>query len=289
MQLGRQWSTGPHLRATTRRGREPRRGASYGARSLAAAALLASALACAAARPPPPPPPAPLPPAAAAAPEPPRIDAAAELEQAREARRAGRLAEARQHLAAAVGADPEAGEARLDLVELLIDDGAELDRAGGLLREAQFLRPDAARFARLCGQLAELRGDPAAAAEAYRSALEAAPDLELRLRRGVILARLTRASEAEGELTRVVVERPEERAARAALAELYERDGQRDLAEHQLAVLAALAPSEPAPVHGLAGFYRRIGEAHHAAAAELRARALEGDGRKLRPLLPARR
>ncbi|WP_176063869.1 tetratricopeptide repeat protein [Anaeromyxobacter diazotrophicus] len=217
------------------------------------------------------------------------MDAARELALGREARRAGRLAEAREHLAAAADADPSAAEPRLDLAELLLDDGKELDAAGDLLRQSQLLHHDPARLARLCGALGELRGDDAYAVEAYQSALEVEPDLDLRLRRGLLLARLGRGPEAELELARVVADRPAERAARGALATLLERAGRRDAAEHQLAVMAALSPSEPAPVHDLLAFYRRRGESGHAAAVERWARALEGGQRKLRPLLPARR
>jgi len=212
-----------------------------------------------------------------------------ELALGREARSGGDLAAARSHLLAAVQADPSTAEARLELAELLMNDGSDLDLAGELLRQAQYLHSDPARFARLCGALGELRGDDAAAAEAYRTALDLEPDPELRLRRGLLLVRLGQVGEAEAVLSRVIAERPAQRAARTALCELYERAGQPDAAEHQLAVVVALAPSDAAPVRELVAFYRRHGEAGKASAVEQRARSLEGEGRKLRPLLPARR
>lgn len=252
------------------------------------AALAVTALACASARPPPPPPPPP-PAAPQPAPEPPPVDAARELALGRAALADGRVAEAREHLEAAVGADPAAAEARLALAELLVSEGADLGEAQKLLDEAQVLHADPARVARLSGALAELRGDDAAAADAYGRALRAAPDVEVRLRRGLLLARIGRAEDARSELTRVVAEDPSTRAPRSVLAELYERSGQRDVAEHELTVLAALAPAEPVPLRALAAFYRRGGEPAKAAAVEERARALEGEGRKLRPLPQARR
>jgi Tfp pilus assembly protein PilF len=261
-----------------------------GQAALVSALLFALALACASARPPPPPP---APPSAAEAmpvtPAPPPVDAARELALGREALKDGHVEEARQHLEAAAQADPGAAEPRLDLAELLISEGADLEHAEGLLRETQTLQVERARWAHLSGALKELRGDEAGAGEAYRAALELAPDPDLRLRRGLLLLRLGKAAEAESELARVLAERPGERAGRTELAELYERAGRSVAAEHELAVLAALAPSDAAPLRALVAFYRRHGEQGKAVVAEHWARALDGEGRKLRPLLPARR
>jgi Tfp pilus assembly protein PilF len=259
-----------------------------GQAALVPALLFALALACASARPPPPPPP-PAAEATPVTPAPPPVDAARELALGREALKDGHVEEARQHLEAAAQADPGAAEPRLDLAELFISEGADLEHAEGLLLEAQTLQVEPARWARLSGALKELRGDEAGAGEAYRAALELAPDPDLRLRRGLLLLRLGKAAEAESELARVLAERPGERAGRTELAELYERAGRSVAAEHELAVLAALAPSDAAPLRALVAFYRRHGEQGKAVVAEHWARALDGEGRKLRPLLPARR
>jgi tetratricopeptide (TPR) repeat protein len=286
VQPGRHCVTRTYLAAPRRRVSRAPVASFRGVSRAWAAAVAALVLGCAtpqtvAPEPPPPPP--------VAVPAAPPVDPVRELALGREARQAGDRAAAKLHLAAAAQADPSGAEARLDLAELLIDDGSDLDTAGDFLRQAQYLQTEPARFARLCGALAELRGDEAGAAEAYRTAVELSPEPELRLRRALLLARLGRAGEAEAELSRVVAERPGERAARTALSEVYERSGERDAAEHQLAVMAALAPTDAAPLHALAAFYRRRGEAAKATATEQRARSLEGEGRKLRPLLPARR
>lgn len=288
MQPRRHDMTCSHIDASRPSPARPSRRAA-GKVAISPALLFALALACASARPPPP---APSPPAAEATsvtPAPPPVDAARELALGREALKDGHVAEARQHLEAAAQADPGAAEPRLDLAELFISEGADLEHAEGLLREAQTLQVDRARWARLSGALKELRGDEAGAGEAYRGALELAPDPDLRLRRGLLLLRLGKAAEAESELARVLAERPGERAGRTELAEIYERDGRSVAAEHELAVLAALAPSDAAPLRALVAFYRRHGEQAKAVVAEHWARSLDGEGRKLRPLLPARR
>jgi Flp pilus assembly protein TadD len=180
-------------------------------------------------------------------------------------------------------------EALLLRAEALLSGGRDLDDLDAVLSEVRARSPGDARLAPLEAGAAELRGDDAAAAEAWRRVLRARPDAETRLKRGLALQRLGRDAEAEEELAVVRAERPQDRAARAALAELWERGGRLDEAESELVALTQLAPADPAPERRLAAFYRRHGADARAEEAERRARALEVSPRVLRPLKRARR
>ncbi|HEX7623999.1 MAG TPA: tetratricopeptide repeat protein, partial [Anaeromyxobacteraceae bacterium] len=100
------------------------------------------------------------------------MDPARELALGRAARVEGRSSQARGHLERAIQAAPNRAEARLELAELLVADGVELDRARILLQQAQLLRGDPARIARAGGALEELQGQEALAVESYARALE---------------------------------------------------------------------------------------------------------------------
>jgi tetratricopeptide (TPR) repeat protein len=222
-------------------------------------------------------------------PGPPPVDTARELRLAADARAAGRLDVAREHLKKAVDADPTLVDARLDLAEILLAQGGALDRAAAVLREAWRIQPGGARLDRLRGSLREQSGDLAGAVDAYGAALALEPEPEVRLRRGLLLARLGRRAEAIAELERVRAERPEALGARSALADLYEATGRISQAEGELATLADMERDAPA-YRRLARFLARCGAPTRARAAERRAVELEPRGaRSLRPLLPARR
>jgi Flp pilus assembly protein TadD len=188
-----------------------------------------------------------------------------------------------------IRADSGAFEPRMQLAELLLQQSIDLRRAGLLLREAEAIRPDDLRVGRYRGWLAELRGDDPAAVAEYQRVLAMRPDPELRLRRGVMLRRLGRLDEALAELERVASERPADRAARVAMADIYEAQGRLSEAEAALVSVAQLAPAEPGPQQQLVAFYRRHGQARKALDADARARALEGAPRSLRPLRPSMR
>jgi len=262
--------------------REIRDAAGRGPSPRRAALALALAAACAGS------PPAPRTVAPAPSPAAPSVDVAAELAAARAARVEGNGELARRHLETVVLADPRAFEPRLDLAELLLADGSGVERAALVIEEARALRETDARLWRLRGSLLELRQDEAGAADAYALALAISPDAELRLRRGMLLAHLGQRADAAVELERVEAERPSDRAARAALAELYETDGRLAEAEGELAELARLAPAEAGAQRRLAAFHRRHGDPAKAREAEERARQLEAAPRALRPLGPAR-
>jgi Tfp pilus assembly protein PilF len=228
---------------------------------------------------------------AAPAPAAPAVDVPGELAAAERERSGGHPEAAREHLERVVAADPTVLLPRLDLAELLLADGAELDRAERLLEEAQLLRgasASAARIFRLRGSLHELRGEDAAAAEAYRRSLGEAPDADLRLRRALLLGRLGKSADATVELVQVLAERPADRAALSALAELHETTGDLSSAELELSALAQRAPADPAPLRRLAAFHRRHGQEQKARELEARAKKLEAAPRVLRPLRSSR-
>lgn len=219
----------------------------------------------------------------------PPIDAAAELALGRDDRGQGRLADASLHFERALRADPGSYDARLDLVETLLERSIELGRARTLLDEAHALRPDDVRPDRLRGWLDELQGDDAAAAADYGRVLDRTSDPELRVRRANLLLRSGQTDAAVNELERALEGRPEDRAVRTTLAELYESRGRIADAERMLVRVAELAPTDAAAQRRLAAFYRRHGELAKAREAEARARSLEGAPRALRPLRPSRR
>lgn len=219
----------------------------------------------------------------------PAIDPAVEIELARLARAQGRTDDASRHLELAITAAPSVASPQLDLAELLLEEGTDLERATALVDEADRLGAPGSRAPRLRGWIAELRGDDAAAVVAYAQVLAVATDTDVRLRRGLLLQRLARWREAAEEVSRVLVERPNDRAAHAALAEIHEAEGRLGPAEGELLKLASLAPAEAVPQRKLAAFYRRHGDAEKARVADARARSLDSPPRALRPLRPSRR
>lgn len=102
--------------------------------------------------------------------------------------------------APAARALPVGDAARLGEAARLLADGVGLDHAAALLAGVSAGAPGREL---LLGQLAELRGDDAVAAEAYGRALDQAEDPEVRLRRALALERLGRGAEVAEELSRL--------------------------------------------------------------------------------------
>ncbi len=213
--------------------------------------------------------------------------AARDMALGREARREGRLADASIAFERVIRTDPNAFDARLELVQVLLTQSIDLGRAAKLLDEARALRAYDVQVDRLRAWLDELRGDLGAAADDYARVLAVSPDPELRLRRAALLIRLNRVDEAIGEYERVAAERPADRGTRSTLADIYEYRGRVADAERMLLEIERLGPGELAPLRKLAAFYRRTGQYAKAVDVEGRIRALEHPSRVLRPLLPS--
>lgn len=227
--------------------------------------------------------------AAAPSPEPwPPPSPGENLERARALRTEGDVAGARARLERAVWIAPAYDDARLELADLLLSDGAELDRAAELLGG---VRAPGSRAHLLSARLAELRADDAGAAAAYARALEAGDDPDARLRRALALDRLGRSGEAIAELERVRAARPDDAIARARLALLYEGAGRFREAEREYRRLAAARPDRAQGWEDLARLCERAGRYPEARAAHRRARAARAaaGSRELRPLPPSRR
>ncbi len=208
--------------------------------------------------------------------------------RARTLRAEGDAAGARARLETALGAAPANDDARLELADLLLADGKDLDLAAALLAGVRASSP---RAHLLSARLAELRGDDASAAAAYALALDAADDADVRLRRALALDRLGRAGEAIAELERVRAAQPDDAIARGRLAALYEGAGRLHEAEAEYRAVAEARPERAQGWEDLARFCERAGRPAEARSAHERARAARGtaSARELRPLLPSMR
>jgi predicted Zn-dependent protease len=225
-------------------------------------------------------------PAKAPPPAPPQPRPESLLVDARVARESGDLPLSRAILERAVLAAPDWDLPRLDLAELLLLEGQDLAQVRTLLEGS--VRPQNPRGHVLRGQLAELEGDDLGAAAAYAQALLLRPDPDVRIRRALVLERLGRGDDAISELERLRDERPDDVAARARLAALFEQAGRLAHAERELEALA-FGSGRPGPWRALAEFHARNGDDAKARWAEANARALDGrEERALRPLLPSR-
>jgi tetratricopeptide (TPR) repeat protein len=230
----------------------------------------------------------PAPPPTATEPAWPPLPPSVALARARALRAEGDVAAAQARLEAALATAPAYDDARLELADILLSEGSELDRAAALLAG---VRAPGARGHLLSARLAELRADDAGAAAAYASALEVEDDPDVRLRRALALDRLGRPAEAIRELERVRAARPDDAIARTRLAALYEAGDRLDEAEAEYRALAEARPERAQGWEDLARFCERAGRLAHARAARERARAARGatNARELRPLPPSKR
>jgi predicted Zn-dependent protease len=222
----------------------------------------------------------------AAAPAQPRPEVL--VARARALRAEGDVAGASARLEAALEVAPDAAEVRIELADLLVADGGDLDRAE-LLLTGIAERGDG-RHHLVLARLAEARGDDARAAAEYAVALEAEDDPDARLRRAIALERLGRDGEATADLERVRAARPDDAFVRARLAERLEAGGRLAEAEAEYRWLADAQPERAAAWDRLARFYERVGRAKDARWAAERARTVgRRQDRALRPLLPSKR
>lgn len=211
------------------------------------------------------------------------------LARARALHAEGDLPGAAARLESAREADPASDAVRVELADVLVAEGQDLDRAAALL-DGVADTPDG-HVSLVRARLCEARGDDAGAAAAYGLALAGTDDPAARLRRALALERLGRTRDEIVELERLRAERPGDAFARAHLGEAYADAGRERDAEAELRWVAEAQPGLPAGWLRLAHFYERAGRPRDARAAEERARALGGVHREraLRPLLPSRR
>ena len=227
-------------------------------------------------------------PVAAPAPAPSPEKAEVLLSRARALRGAGDLPGARARLDDGLEADVGSSAVRLELADVLVAEGLELDYAAFLLDG--LAETAGGRVSLVRARLCEARADDAGAATAYGAALARAEDPGARLRRALALERLGRTGEEIAELERLRSERPTDVFARAHLGDAYEDAGRRVDAEAELKWVAEAQPDRPAGWLRLARFYEHAGRPREAREAAERARAAGGvrPERSLRPLLPSR-
>ncbi len=193
-------------------------------------------------------------------------DPMGDLQRARAAVAAGDLEGAAKVLADCVQATPGWGLAHIDYADVLLKLGGQAPELEGELATARQLAPDNPRTWLLTGQQCELKGDGAAAIEAFAKAVELRPEMiEAREKLAAALAQADRWQEARPHFQAVSEARPEERTARANLAEALERCG--DLAGAE-SLLRALADQDSGGLfrRRLVRFYERTGQAAKAVA-----------------------
>ncbi len=207
------------------------------------------------------------------------------------AREAGDWGTALQDFQAAVKASPGWGLANLELAFAILRTGGSLDAVAHHLDLARKADPDNPRVHYLAGLLAEARHQPQAAAAAYQQAVARRPSLvAAQLRLGAVLLDLGRPAEAIPHLEAAAHVGGRALAARANLADAYEKVGDLEKAEVELKTLVALFPHNAYQLTRLARFYQRHGRTREARRVLRRADAVSGrQKRHLRPLPKSRR
>ena len=207
------------------------------------------------------------------------------------ARQAGDWGTALQDFQAAVAASPTWGLANLELAFAILRTGGSLDAVARHLAQARKADPGNPRVHYLAGLLAEARHHPEAAVAAYQAAVARRPSLVgAQLRLGAVLLGLGRAADAIPHLEAAAHVGGRALAARANLADAYEKVGDLKKAEVELKTLVALFPRNAYQLTRLARFYQRHGRKREARRVLRRADALSGRRhRRLRPLPRSRR
>lgn len=211
-------------------------------------------------------------------------DPAAGFDRGRAAAAAGDLKTAAIELERAAATFPTWGLAWLELAEVLVKGGGDPRLLEKALAAARALEHQNPRAFRLTGELHERRGERAFAIAAYERAHLLRPEiLETRERLGLLLCQEGRYAEALAHLSAVVERSPENRGARANLAEAGERTGDLTMAEAQLRALSDAAPASLLFRRRLADFYARNGDEKRAEE-ELRKAEQKRTPKKMRPL-----
>lgn len=214
------------------------------------------------------------------------------LDEGVQAKRAGHWADAARHFERAVQASPTWVLARLELAEALLQIGSDPDQIGQHLAQVGLIDDRNPRYHYLSALLHEQQGRPRQAAASYEQALSYRPSLlEARVRLGRLLVREESAAEAVEHLEYAVERRPDDLAARSALAEAYEKSGAVANAEREYRSIAKRFPANAYHLDRLAVFYDRHRMTIKAQATRKRAQRLSSAARvrKMRPLPPSRR
>ncbi len=213
------------------------------------------------------------------------------LKRGLEARKAGRLSEARSALEEAVTEAPTWSVARLELAQTLLELGAPPAKIAPHLDAARRSDPDNPRLYYLLGLLAEERRNPEEAAAAYARALHLRPSLsDARIRLGRLHLEAKRYHQAIATLEPAKPGPANALALHIYLARAYEGIGDFARAEARLRAIVRNYPKHPYHLERLARFYERIGRPEAARRARRRADATSGrKARRLRPLPRSRR
>lgn len=159
---------------------------------------------------------------------------------------------------------------RRELYDHLIALHRKRDELPTLLRQLEADQPAAARTAaswEMFGRLYDERGDTAAASSAYRAALRKDPhNVDVRRRLIAILERSGVTTEVLGEYEQLIANAPGDSRAYLELAERQHKLGQRDKALATLRRAAQRLQGDPSLHSALADIYQRWGEAQLALA-----------------------
>lgn len=177
--------------------------------------------------------------------------ASAQMHHGGAALMAGDLEAAEEAYQAAVAADPASAEARRNLALVLARRGEHVEAARQL--EQALVREPGSFWLHFDHGTALLgSGDPEAAVEAFRRAVELAPDFtSARFNLANTLIRLGRWQEAAGHLERIVAGEPGHANARYLLAMAVLQQGRSAEAERRLRALVAEQPRHAAARQGL--------------------------------------
>ena len=166
--------------------------------------------------------------------------------------RAGRIADARQHLDEAVRLDPGDAEARSNLGTVLQMEG-RLPEAFAQLRQAVQRRPGDDRLRFNLGNVLQAGGRAEDATREYRRAIQLNPDnADAHFNLAMLLGPRGRLDEAVTHLRRVIDLNPQNADAYRNLALAYELQGHADEAKRQLRAALRIDPDSVAARQQLA-------------------------------------
>jgi predicted Zn-dependent protease len=210
-------------------------------------------------------------------------DPSAELGRGRALVASGELKGAVEQYRRVIAAFPTWGLAHLELADALWQENPDEPDLERILATARTLEPENPRAWLLTARLHDRQGKPAALDE-YTTALKLRPELtEARQRQGALLLEAGRAAEAVQSLRTQLAYVPDDRTARANLAEACEKTGELACAEQHLRALVEAAPTNHAYRRRLADFYERTGQPEKAVAEARKAEARPAKKKRVLP------